>query len=125
MCLLTYRFSLLWVITEVRGMLFFLLHFSVCKWCSFTWLDAQVLFESVIGSFSPFQARPLWDMWLQYQYRWGDVEAIENLERRMKDKYPEPAKRDTMYSGRLLDSLDFGDDAWLRARIMKSEYGTQ
>ncbi|KAJ1023454.1 hypothetical protein NDA16_003071 [Ustilago loliicola] len=54
--------------------------------------NARALFERVIGTFSPDRARPVWDRWSKYEYNFGDSVAIQKLESRLAETYPnEPA----------------------------------
>jgi hypothetical protein len=50
--------------------------------------DARALFEQVIGTFTPQQAKPLWDLWARYEYKYSDFEAVLKLEERMARVYP-------------------------------------
>ncbi|KAK7023449.1 mRNA 3'-end-processing protein rna14 [Paramarasmius palmivorus] len=45
------------------------------------------LFESASAKFSPSDAAPIWDLWSRYMYRCGDLESIQQLERRMAKIY--------------------------------------
>ncbi|KAJ1045271.1 hypothetical protein NDA10_002989 [Ustilago hordei] len=54
--------------------------------------NARALFERFIGTFSPDRARPIWDRWSKYEYNFGDTVAIQKLESRLAETYPdEPA----------------------------------
>lgn len=54
--------------------------------------NARALFERVIGTFTPERARPIWDRWSKYEYSFGDTIAIQKLESRLAETYPdEPA----------------------------------
>ncbi|EEB89816.1 hypothetical protein MPER_12049, partial [Moniliophthora perniciosa FA553] len=53
--------------------------------------NARALFERVIGTFSPEDARPLWERWVRYDYQYGDLEAVHKIEKRMADIYPNGA----------------------------------
>ncbi|EST04684.1 Suppressor of forked [Kalmanozyma brasiliensis GHG001] len=56
--------------------------------------NARALFERVIGTFSPERARPIWDRWSKYEYNFGDSVAIQKLEARLAESYPdEPATK--------------------------------
>lgn len=56
--------------------------------------NARALFERVIGTFSPERARPIWDTWSKYEYNFGDSVAIQKLESRLAETYPdEPATK--------------------------------
>lgn len=50
--------------------------------------DARALFERVISTFSPEEARKLWERWARYEYQYGDLEAAQKLEKRMAEVYP-------------------------------------
>lgn len=50
--------------------------------------DARALFERVIGTFPPDQARPLWERWARHEYQYGDLAAAQKLEKRMAEVYP-------------------------------------
>jgi cleavage stimulation factor subunit 3 len=47
------------------------------------------LFERTVGTFEPERARPLWDRWCDYEYSFGDRAAIQRLEQRLKEVYPD------------------------------------
>lgn len=49
--------------------------------------DARALFESVISSFTPEKARPLWERWARYEYHFGDFAATQKLEKRIAEVY--------------------------------------
>jgi cleavage stimulation factor subunit 3 len=49
--------------------------------------DARALFESVISSFTPEKARPLWERWARYEYHFGDFVATQRLEKRIAEVY--------------------------------------
>ncbi|SPO27518.1 related to RNA14 - component of pre-mRNA 3`-end processing factor CF I [Ustilago trichophora] len=51
--------------------------------------NARALFERVIGTFTPERARPIWDRWAKYEYNFGDSVAIQKLEARLAETYPE------------------------------------
>ncbi|KAJ6615526.1 hypothetical protein B0H10DRAFT_2040864 [Mycena sp. CBHHK59/15] len=53
--------------------------------------NARALFERVIGTFTPQQAKPLWERWSRYEYQYGDFEAVLKIERRMAEIYPNDA----------------------------------
>ncbi|KAJ7177722.1 hypothetical protein C8R46DRAFT_888145 [Mycena filopes] len=53
--------------------------------------DARALFKRVIGTFTPQQAKPIWEHWSRSQYEFGDLEACLDLERRMAKVYPNGA----------------------------------
>ncbi|CDR98690.1 related to RNA14-component of pre-mRNA 3`-end processing factor CF I [Sporisorium scitamineum] len=56
--------------------------------------NARALFERVIGTFSPERARPIWDRWAKYEYNFGDSIAIQKIEARLAETYPdEPATK--------------------------------
>ncbi|KAK7024400.1 mRNA 3'-end-processing protein rna14 [Paramarasmius palmivorus] len=48
---------------------------------------AQCLFESVIDTFSGEDAAQLWDRWSRYMYRTGDLDSIQEVEKRMARIY--------------------------------------
>ncbi|EIM85352.1 Suf-domain-containing protein, partial [Stereum hirsutum FP-91666 SS1] len=50
--------------------------------------NARALFERVIGTFPPDQARPLWERWARHEYQYGDLTAAQKLEKRMAEVYP-------------------------------------
>jgi cleavage stimulation factor subunit 3 len=50
--------------------------------------DARALFEKVIGTFTPDQARPIWQRWLQYQMQAADLVTLHKLEKRVAEVYP-------------------------------------
>lgn len=56
--------------------------------------NARALFERVIGTFAPERARPIWERWAKYEYNFGDSVAIQKLESRLAETYPdEPATK--------------------------------
>ncbi|KAJ7670990.1 hypothetical protein B0H17DRAFT_1245443 [Mycena rosella] len=57
-------------------------------------LNAHALFESIIGTFTPQQAGPIWECWSRSQYQY-DLDAALKLEQRMARVYPNdpPIKR--------------------------------
>ncbi|CCM04957.1 uncharacterized protein FIBRA_07154 [Fibroporia radiculosa] len=54
--------------------------------------NARALFERVIGTFKPEQARPLWERWARYEYQFGDLAAAQKLEKRMAERFAERHK---------------------------------
>jgi hypothetical protein len=50
--------------------------------------DARALFEKVIGTFTPEQARPIWQRWLQYQMQAADLVTLHKLDKRVAEIYP-------------------------------------
>lgn len=54
-------------------------------------LDARALFERVIKTFKPQEAKPIWERWSRSQYQYDDLEAVLELERRMAEVYPNGA----------------------------------
>ncbi|KAG5637435.1 hypothetical protein H0H81_004594 [Sphagnurus paluster] len=57
--------------------------------------NARALFERVIGTFTPENARSLWERWARYEYQYGDLDAAQKLEKRIAEVYPTdpPIKR--------------------------------
>jgi cleavage stimulation factor subunit 3 len=53
--------------------------------------DARALFERVIKTFKPQEAKPIWERWSRSQYQYDDLEAVLELERRMAEVYPNGA----------------------------------
>ncbi|KAJ6579583.1 Suf-domain-containing protein [Mycena vulgaris] len=53
--------------------------------------NARALFERVIGTFTPQEARPIWERWSRSQYQYDDLEAVLKLEQRMAEVYPNDA----------------------------------
>lgn len=51
-------------------------------------IDARALFERIILLFPPERARPIWDRWARYEYQFGNLQAAQNLEKRMAETYP-------------------------------------
>ncbi|KAJ7033322.1 Suf-domain-containing protein [Mycena alexandri] len=49
--------------------------------------NARALFERVIGTFTPQEAKPIWEHWSRSQYQYDDLEAVLELERRMGEVY--------------------------------------
>lgn len=50
--------------------------------------DARALFERVIGTFKPEDARPLWERWSRYEYQYSDLESALRLEKRIAEAFP-------------------------------------
>ncbi|KAJ8094995.1 mRNA 3'-end-processing protein rna14 [Marasmius tenuissimus] len=50
--------------------------------------NARTFFENVISTFEPSDARLLWERWTRYEYQYGDLESVQNLERRLVSVYP-------------------------------------
>ncbi|KAF7342718.1 mRNA 3'-end-processing protein RNA14 [Mycena sanguinolenta] len=52
-------------------------------------------FERAVPTFTPEEAKPLWDRWSRSQYQYDDLEAVLELERRVAQIYPNdvPLKR--------------------------------
>ncbi|KAK7053797.1 mRNA 3'-end-processing protein RNA14 [Favolaschia claudopus] len=53
--------------------------------------NARALFERVIGTFTPAEAKPIWERWSRSQYQYDDLEAVLEIERRMAETYPNDA----------------------------------
>ncbi|KAF7318018.1 CFIA complex component [Mycena chlorophos] len=53
--------------------------------------NARALFERVINTFTPQQAKPIWERWSRSQYMYDDLQAVLDLERRMAQVYPNDA----------------------------------
>ncbi|KAG8934999.1 mRNA 3'-end-processing protein rna14 [Tulasnella sp. 418] len=51
--------------------------------------NARALFERVITTFSPEAARPLWERWARYEYSSGDFAAVQKLDKRLAETYPD------------------------------------
>ncbi|KAJ7618475.1 Suf-domain-containing protein [Roridomyces roridus] len=70
--------------------------------------NARALFERVIGTFTPQQARPLWERWSRFQYQYETLEAVLKLEARMAEIYPNdpPIKRFAQrHASRTIDAI--------------------
>ncbi|KAF7354683.1 mRNA 3'-end-processing protein RNA14 [Mycena sanguinolenta] len=50
--------------------------------------NARALFERVVPTFTPAEAKPIWERWSRSQYQYDDLEAVLELERRMAEVYP-------------------------------------
>ncbi|KAJ6501440.1 Suf-domain-containing protein [Mycena vitilis] len=50
--------------------------------------DARTLFERTIATFTPQEARPIWERWSQFQYQHGDLTTALKLEQQMAEIYP-------------------------------------
>ncbi|KAL0579473.1 mRNA 3'-end-processing protein rna14 [Marasmius crinis-equi] len=50
--------------------------------------NARALFERIISSFQPSDARPIWECWARYENQYGDLETIQKLEKRIAEAYP-------------------------------------
>lgn len=53
--------------------------------------NARAAFEKAVSKLSPEVARPLWDRWASYEYQFSDSTAIQKLDARMAELYPESA----------------------------------
>ncbi|KIK50299.1 hypothetical protein GYMLUDRAFT_78535 [Collybiopsis luxurians FD-317 M1] len=57
--------------------------------------NARALFERVIPTFSAEESRPIWERWAHYEHQYGDLEALQKIDKRMAEVYPNdpPIKR--------------------------------
>ncbi|KAK7683506.1 hypothetical protein QCA50_013340 [Cerrena zonata] len=57
--------------------------------------NARALFERLITMFPPERSRPIWERWARYEYQFGNLQAAQNLEKRMAEAFPNdpPIKR--------------------------------
>ncbi|KAF7301152.1 CFIA complex component [Mycena indigotica] len=53
--------------------------------------NARALFERVINTFTPQQAKPIWERWSRSQYMYDDLKGVLELERRMAEVYQNDA----------------------------------
>ncbi|KAF7288478.1 CFIA complex component [Mycena chlorophos] len=53
--------------------------------------NAQALFERVINTFTPQQAKPIWEQWSRSRYTYDDLQVVLDLERRIAQTYPNDA----------------------------------
>jgi len=51
-------------------------------------IDARALFEKSALSIPSEKSRPLWDAWARYEYMYGDLAAVNKLEARFKEVFP-------------------------------------
>ncbi|KAJ7163444.1 Suf-domain-containing protein [Mycena crocata] len=51
--------------------------------------NARALFETVITTFTPSEAKPIWTRWYQFRCRYDALDAILDLESRMAKVYPD------------------------------------
>ncbi|KAJ7165605.1 Suf-domain-containing protein [Mycena crocata] len=85
--------------------------------------NARALFERVIGTFPPAEAKPIWERWSRSQYQYDDLEAVLELERRMAEVYPNDApikrfgQRHTYHS---IDAIADNDLGFAKARKFAS-----
>ncbi|KAJ7174432.1 Suf-domain-containing protein [Mycena filopes] len=72
--------------------------------------NARALFERVIGTFTPQEAKPIWERWSRSQYQYDDLEAVLELERRMAETPPIKrfAQRHTYHSIDAIADHDLG-----------------
>ncbi|KAJ7079652.1 hypothetical protein C8R43DRAFT_1245229 [Mycena crocata] len=88
--------------------------------------NARALFERVIGTFPPAEAKPIWERWSRSQYQYDDLEAVLELERRMAEVYPNDApikrfgQRHTYHS---IDAIADNDLGFATARKFASVPG--
>lgn len=54
-------------------------------------LDARALFERLVAKFPTSKARPVWDAWARHEYMYGDLAAVQKLETRFTEVYPNDA----------------------------------
>lgn len=38
--------------------------------------------------FPPERSRPIWERWARYEYQFGNLQAAQNLEKRMAEAFP-------------------------------------
>ncbi|KAL0948925.1 hypothetical protein HGRIS_009033 [Hohenbuehelia grisea] len=50
--------------------------------------NARALFERVVPTFPPEEARQLWERWARYEYQFGNLEAAQKLEKRIAEAFP-------------------------------------
>ncbi|KAJ7468353.1 hypothetical protein B0H11DRAFT_1921220 [Mycena galericulata] len=50
--------------------------------------NARALFERVISTFTPLEAKPIWERWSRCEYQYDSLEAALELKRRMAEVYP-------------------------------------
>ncbi|KAJ7735126.1 Suf-domain-containing protein, partial [Mycena maculata] len=85
--------------------------------------NARALFERVIGTFTPQEAKPIWERWSRSQYQYDDLEAVLELERRMAEVYPNDApikrfaQRHTYHS---IDAIADHDLGFAKARKLST-----
>ncbi|KAJ7505039.1 Suf-domain-containing protein [Mycena galericulata] len=53
--------------------------------------NARALFERVISTFTPLEAKPIWERWSRCEYQYDNLEAALELQRRMAEVYPSDA----------------------------------
>ena len=41
--------------------------------------------------FPPERSRPIWERWARYEYQFGNLQAAQNLEKRMAEAFPSGA----------------------------------
>ncbi|KAJ7301030.1 Suf-domain-containing protein [Mycena albidolilacea] len=85
--------------------------------------NAHALFERVIGTFTPQEARPIWECWSRSQYQYDDLEAVLDLERRMMEIYPNdpPIKRFAQrYMYHSIDAIADHDLGFAKTRFTPS-----
>ncbi|KAJ1990144.1 mRNA 3'-end-processing protein rna14 [Dimargaris cristalligena] len=67
-------------------------------------VNAQALFERAVSNLPVDQAKDIWDMYLNYQVNYGDIQATLSLETRYLAAYPEETLRN-----RLMERFSFLD----------------
>ncbi|KAL0060538.1 mRNA 3'-end-processing protein rna14 [Marasmius tenuissimus] len=81
--------------------------------------NARALFERVIGTFQPADARDLWERWARYENQYGDLETVQKLEKRIAEVYPSesPIKRfASRYTYLNIDGIASRDLGFARAK---------
>jgi cleavage stimulation factor subunit 3 len=74
-------------------------------------IDARALFERSALNIPAEKARPLWDAWARYEYMYGDLAAVNKLEARFAEVFP-----NGMASCSLAQVVDEADDQILHSR---------
>lgn len=69
------------------------------KCCSLPWtpliakesvlVDARAVFERTISKIPAEKAKPLWRRWADHEYLFGDLAAIQKLDARLAETYPD------------------------------------
>ncbi|KAF9160165.1 mRNA 3'-end-processing protein rna14 [Actinomortierella ambigua] len=82
--------------------------------------NTRALFERALIGMSPDKARPLWEMFSEYENKFGDLTAIMKVEKRRREVYPEDSAIERFAERYSFDRLKIIDEADLGASIRKN-----
>ncbi|KAF9538193.1 mRNA 3'-end-processing protein rna14 [Mortierella hygrophila] len=76
--------------------------------------NARALFERALINMSPEKARPLWEKFSEYENKYGDLAAINKVEKRRREVYPDDsviscfASRYSYNELKVIEEMDMG-----------------